>query len=376
MRRLVLVHLVCWARLAAPVAVAAQTATAARRPGSQPAADCADPAGACADPAGSGQTARVTRSLFEPDVAPVPVRRPVEQRRRRPGAIPALPGHPGRRPLHRCTVRARRSGGTTGCSAPRPTTSAGAISVTPPITNAPGGSSSPVSGTRSRSSTASTPKRRISPSAEPADPRRCDAAHDPERPGESVGVRARSRRSSISRSGATSATERPGHADAAARPQGGLHDARGTSGSCRGAPVSDSATTSKWRCRTTREPTTSRSAPSGRTAATCFASRTTAPGSTISTTRWYGTARCGLTIRPSAPGRGRMALWPSNSAQTVSAAGYTKFARRTQLTGFVSFGFWSNDEPLQPFTINATLPQLTLPRATTQSRGPASSRQT
>jgi MtrB/PioB family decaheme-associated outer membrane protein len=57
-----------------------------------------------------------------------------------------------------------------------------------------------------------------------------------------------------------------------------------------------------------------------------------------------------------------MALWPSNSAQTVSAAGYAKFARRTQLTGAVSYGFWNNDEPLQPFTINATLPPLTLPR--------------
>ena len=40
----------------------------------------------------------------------------------------------------------------------------------------------------------------------------------------------------------------------------------------------------------------------------------------------------------SAPGRGRMALWPSNSAQTVSVAGYYKLARRTQVTGFLSFG--------------------------------------
>jgi MtrB/PioB family decaheme-associated outer membrane protein len=64
------------------------------------------------------------------------------------------------------------------------------------------------------------------------------------------------------------------------------------------------------------------------------------------------------------PGRGRMSLWPSNSAQTVSAAGYTKFARRTQLTGFLSFGFWNNNEPLQPFTINAALPQFALPRST------------
>jgi MtrB/PioB family decaheme-associated outer membrane protein len=69
----------------------------------------------------------------------------------------------------------------------------------------------------------------------------------------------------------------------------------------------------------------------------------------------------------SGPGRGRMALWPSNSAQTVSAAGYTKFAKRTQLTGFLSFGSWSNDEPLQPFTINATVPQIALPRSTTEA---------
>ena len=70
----------------------------------------------------------------------------------------------------------------------------------------------------------------------------------------------------------------------------------------------------------------------------------------------------------SAPGRGRMTLWPSNSAQTVSIAGYSKFARRTQVTGLFSFGVWNNDEPLQPFTINPTLPQLTLPRTTTDAQ--------
>jgi MtrB/PioB family decaheme-associated outer membrane protein len=69
----------------------------------------------------------------------------------------------------------------------------------------------------------------------------------------------------------------------------------------------------------------------------------------------------------SAPGRGRMTLWPSNSSQTVSVAGYSKFARRTQVTGLFSFGVWNNDEPLQPFTINPTLPQLTLPRTTTDA---------
>ena len=69
----------------------------------------------------------------------------------------------------------------------------------------------------------------------------------------------------------------------------------------------------------------------------------------------------------SAPGRGRMALWPSNSANTVSGAGYTKFGRRTQLSGFISLGMWDNNEPLQPFTINPTLRQIALPRDTTEA---------
>ena len=67
-----------------------------------------------------------------------------------------------------------------------------------------------------------------------------------------------------------------------------------------------------------------------------------------------------------APGRGRTALWPSNSAQTVSAAGYTKLARHTQITAFLSYGVWSNDEPLQPFTINSALPPIALPRTNTE----------
>ena len=68
----------------------------------------------------------------------------------------------------------------------------------------------------------------------------------------------------------------------------------------------------------------------------------------------------------SAPGRGRTSLWPSNTAQTVSIGGFTKFAHRTQLTGFLSFGSWKNNETLQPFTINSALPQLALPRPTTE----------
>jgi MtrB/PioB family decaheme-associated outer membrane protein len=64
------------------------------------------------------------------------------------------------------------------------------------------------------------------------------------------------------------------------------------------------------------------------------------------------------------PSRGRMALWPSNTANTVSTAGYYKLAKRTQVTGFLSFGMRRNDETLLPFTINTAIAQPALPRAT------------
>ena len=69
----------------------------------------------------------------------------------------------------------------------------------------------------------------------------------------------------------------------------------------------------------------------------------------------------------SAPGRGRMSLWPTNQAQTFSVAGSSKLAARTQLTGFVSYGVWSNDSALQPFTINSQLPVIALPRPTAEA---------
>jgi MtrB/PioB family decaheme-associated outer membrane protein len=74
-----------------------------------------------------------------------------------------------------------------------------------------------------------------------------------------------------------------------------------------------------------------------------------------------------LTDAASLPGRGRMALWPTNSAQTISGGGYAKFAHRTQVTGFISYGFWNNNEPLQPFTINSALPPIALPRTTAEA---------
>lgn len=67
------------------------------------------------------------------------------------------------------------------------------------------------------------------------------------------------------------------------------------------------------------------------------------------------------------PGRGRLSVWPTHTAHTVSASGYAKFPGRSQVTGLVSRGVWTNDSPLQPFTINASLPQLSLPRTTSEA---------
>ena len=70
----------------------------------------------------------------------------------------------------------------------------------------------------------------------------------------------------------------------------------------------------------------------------------------------------------SSPGRGRMSLWPTNQAHTFSVAGTSKLKARTQFTGFFSYGAWSNDSVLQPYTINAQLPVIALPRASTEAQ--------
>ena len=90
--------------------------------------------------------------------------------------------------------------------------------------------------------------------------------------------------------------------------------------------------------------------------ATCFASPTTVRGSTTSTI-----ARLGQPAAAHRRGRRTRAAggWRcgrrTRRRRSASAA-TRKLARRTQLTGFLSFGSWSNDEPLQPFTINAGAP--------------------
>ena len=173
--------------------------------------------------------------------------------------------------------------------------------------------------------------------------------------------------------GTVQATATPTKAD---RRQGGVHDDQALRASCRGAPASASATTSKWRCPTTPAPTTSRVGAEWTNSRGMV--RVAYDGSWFNnlddTLVWDSPLR--LDDSTSAPGRGRMALWPSNSAQTISAAAIVKLARRTQVTGFLSYGFWSNDEPLQPFTINPTLPAAGAAAAARPRPRPTSSRRT
>ena len=53
--------------------------------------------------------------------------------------------------------------------------------------------------------------------------------------------------------------------------------------------------------------------------------------------------------------RGQMALWPSNNAQKVFFNGVFKLLKYTRLTGSISYGAFSQNERLLPFTINSTL---------------------
>ncbi len=57
-----------------------------------------------------------------------------------------------------------------------------------------------------------------------------------------------------------------------------------------------------------------------------------------------------LTDSSGAPGSGRMALWPTNSAQTVSAPGTpsSRTARRSPVSS--RSASWNNNQPLLPFT--------------------------
>jgi len=66
--------------------------------------------------------------------------------------------------------------------------------------------------------------------------------------------------------------------------------------------------------------------------------------------------------------RGRMALWPDSTAQTISAGGAYNLPMRSRLNGTVSIGDWNQDATLLPYTINTAIPQIPLDRLTAQAK--------
>jgi MtrB/PioB family decaheme-associated outer membrane protein len=67
------------------------------------------------------------------------------------------------------------------------------------------------------------------------------------------------------------------------------------------------------------------------------------------------------------PSQGRMALWPSSNAQTVSGTGSVPLPWRSRATAYISRGVWNQNDPLLPHTINTALATLPLDRSTAQA---------
>jgi MtrB/PioB family decaheme-associated outer membrane protein len=75
-----------------------------------------------------------------------------------------------------------------------------------------------------------------------------------------------------------------------------------------------------------------------------------------------------LSDAPGNPGQGRMAVFPSSTAHTVSVMGATPLPARTRAHAYVSIGSWNQDEPLLPHTINTALPPVPLSRSSAEAQ--------
>lgn len=69
----------------------------------------------------------------------------------------------------------------------------------------------------------------------------------------------------------------------------------------------------------------------------------------------------------SASGQGRTALWPNSTLHGVTSVGSLKLPAHSRATASVTFGTWSQDQALLPFTVNSALPILPLERPTAEA---------
>jgi MtrB/PioB family decaheme-associated outer membrane protein len=65
--------------------------------------------------------------------------------------------------------------------------------------------------------------------------------------------------------------------------------------------------------------------------------------------------------------QGRMAIFPSSTAHTVSGMGSIRLPGRSRAHAYLSVGSWNQDEPLLPHTINTAIPSPPLSRTTAEA---------
>jgi MtrB/PioB family decaheme-associated outer membrane protein len=83
----------------------------------------------------------------------------------------------------------------------------------------------------------------------------------------------------------------------------------------------------------------------------------------ISTLTWDNPLRV-TDSATAGPSQGRMALWPNSNMNTASVSGALNLPARSRATAYISLGNWSQNDPLIPFTINSSLPTVSLDRPT------------
>ena len=87
----------------------------------------------------------------------------------------------------------------------------------------------------------------------------------------------------------------------------------------------------------------------------------------VSTLVWDNPLR--ITDSPTAgPLQGRMSLWPNSDMNTGSASGLLNLPARSRVTAALSVSSWAQNDPLIPFTINTSLPVISLDRQTADAR--------
>lgn len=74
-----------------------------------------------------------------------------------------------------------------------------------------------------------------------------------------------------------------------------------------------------------------------------------------------------LVDAPTDTSEGRMSVFPSSTAHTISGMGSIRLPGRSRADAYVSIGAWNQDEPLLPHTINTAIPSPPLARPTAEA---------